>query len=210
MALPDFPQVEKCPFGTFPAASYQSLISFLSPTTFPFLILFTLKTQPQCPHFPGHGGMLHSPSWLPHTGLQQDPGKEFHGAWEPSLPLFFRLFASQTGADTPCPSGGTGGGSWPPNHSKSIQRGPATLGGLQWLGGLSPPCFVCSVHVPRAFGWLPPVRLHCPVSSQPPGDRMLGFGSCCSVSLSCHCLCPCQRALSRDRVLLTHSQSPRH
>lgn len=35
------------------------------------------------------------------------------------------------------------------------------------------PCFVCSVHVPRAFGWLPPVRLHCPVSSQPPGDRML-------------------------------------
>lgn len=80
--------------------------------------------------------MLHSPSWLPPTGLQLDPGKEFHGAWEPSLPLFFCLFASQAGADTPCLSGRTQGGAWPPNRSKSIQWGPAALGGLR---GLSPP-----------------------------------------------------------------------
>lgn len=54
MALPSFPQVEKCPFGTISAASYQCLIFFLSHTAFPFLILFTLKTQPQCPLFPGN------------------------------------------------------------------------------------------------------------------------------------------------------------
>lgn len=122
--------------------------------------------------------MLHFPSWLPHMGLQLDPGKEFHGAWEPSLLLFFPLFVSQAGADTPRRSGGTEGGAWPPNRSKSFQWGPATLGGLQWLRGLSSPCFVCPLCVPRTFGRLPPARLHCPVSSQPPGDRMWpGFGS---------------------------------
>lgn len=59
--------------------------------------------------------------------------------------------------------------------------------------------------------WLAAMRLHCPVSSQPPGDGMpLRFGSCCSVPLSCHCLCPCQQAASPERGLLTHSQSPWH
>lgn len=192
-------------------------LSFSYP--FPFYHPFHLENTSWMSSFPWElqhwpypcGGCCIPPLGFLIWGCSWTLGRNFMELGNLHFPFSFSLFASQTGADTPCLSGGTEGGAWPPNHSKSIQWGPTTLGGLPWLGGLSSPCFVCSVHVPRAFGWLPPVRLHCPVPSQPPGDRMLpGFGSCCSVSLSCHCLCPCQQAVSWERGLLTHSQSPQH
>lgn len=60
-----------------------------------------------------------------------------------------------------------------PNQFSGLEPRSDGLQRALRLLGLSSRHFVCSFNVPSAFGWLPPERLRCPVSSQPPGERML-------------------------------------
>lgn len=130
-----------------------------------------------------------------------DPGKEFHGAVNLRFPFSFLSFLQ---ADTPLVQPqhdlrAVLGQKTVPNQFSGLKPRSDGLQQVPHLLGHSSHRFVRPLNVLSAFGRLPPGRLPCPVSSQPPGERMLLRSSgCCSVSLSCHGALSCQHAVSPE------------
>lgn len=214
MALPSFSQVEKYPFGTVPMPH----LSFSYPFAFshPFHLENTASVSwlPwELQHWPGPCGRcciapLGSLAW----GCSWALGRNFMELGNLPFPFSFvslqaRLAPRELSLDASLAGlRAVLGHQTAPNPFSGAQQHSVVSSGL---GGLSCPCFVCSVRVPRAFGWLPPVRLHCPVSSQPPGERMLGLWRLLlgvtqlSLPLSLPAGC-----LPAGRGVLTHSSLP--